>query len=86
MDKRLQRVDDFMKKRFVEKVKLLETYGPVQMCVFNRETNLIFTNCLCKGMPCDYICDSCVIGQKRAKNVGTKICFGDKMCFVGRSK
>lgn len=34
MDKRLQRVDDFMKKRFVEKVKLLETYGPVQMCVF----------------------------------------------------
>ena len=29
---------------------------------------------------------SCVIGQKRAKYVGTKICFGDKMCFVGRSK
>lgn len=39
-----------------------------------------------RTMPCDYICDSCVIGQKRAKNVGTKICFGDKMCFVGRSK
>ena len=34
MDKRLQRVDDFMIKRFAEKVKLLETYGPVQMCVF----------------------------------------------------
>lgn len=48
--------------------------------------DLNFTNCLCKGMPGDYICDSCVIGQKRAKNVGTKICFGDKMCFVGRSK
>ena len=34
MDKRLQRVDDFMKKRFAEKVKLLEAYGPIQMCVF----------------------------------------------------
>lgn len=34
MDKRLQRVDDLMKKRFAEEVKLLETYGPVQMCVF----------------------------------------------------
>ena len=34
MDKKLQRVDDFMIKRFGDKVKLLETYGPVQMCVF----------------------------------------------------
>ena len=34
MDKRLQRVDDFMIKRFAEKVKLLETYGSVQMCVW----------------------------------------------------
>lgn len=66
------------------KRKIISYLG--QAGVFNRETNLIFTNCLCKGMPCDYICDSCVIGQKRAKYVGIKICFGDKMCFVGRSK
>ena len=54
--------------------------------VLEESENLNFTNCLCKGMPGDYICDSCVIGQKSAKNVGTKICFGDKMCFVGRNK
>lgn len=33
-----------------------------------------------------FLLGACVIGQKRAKYVGTKICFGDKMCFVGRSK
>ena len=49
-------------------------------------TNLNFTNCISKGILWDYICDSSVIGQKRTKNVGKKICFGDKMCFVGRSK
>ena len=34
MDKRLQRVDNLMTYRFGDRIKLLETYGPVQMCVF----------------------------------------------------
>lgn len=51
MDRRLQRVDDLMKKRFGKKVELLETYGPVQMCVFGltykyiENDNLIIFEC-----------------------------------------
>lgn len=41
MDKRLQRVDNFMTKSFADRVKLLETYGPVQMCVFGLTYKLI---------------------------------------------
>ena len=44
MDKRLNKVDDLMKKEYGEKVTLLEHYGPVQMCVFGLTYRYLPTN------------------------------------------